>query len=230
MVKFNRLFRYFALFRTIKKNNIRIMKMARLDVDSFLEGDNTIGPRSKIKKCYMGRGTYVAGMTTLEDAWIGRFCSIGSRVNLAIGNHPSSCYVSTHPAFYSVQNASPCSFVTENKFCEISTVSHDGKEYILVIGNDVWVGDDVTFLAGVRVGDGAIIATGAIVTKDVPPYSIVGGVPAKEIRKRFSQDEITFLRHLQWWNKPSKWLKDYAYQFDNVERLREIIERGNQEK
>ena len=74
----------------------------------------------------------------------------------------------------------------------------------IVIGNDVWIGYDAVIMAGVKIGDGAIIGTRAVVTKDVEPYSIVGGVPAKEIRKRFSPDVIEKLQSLQWWN----WSRD----------------------
>ena len=70
----------------------------------------------------------------------------------------------------------------------------------IVIGNDVWIGYDAIIMAGVTIGDGAIIGTRAVVTKDVEPYSIVGGVPANEIRKRFSTDIIARLQELQWWN------------------------------
>lgn len=72
----------------------------------------------------------------------------------------------------------------------------------IVIGNDVWVGYDAVIMAGVKIGDGAIIGTRAVVTNDVEPYSIVGGVPAKEIRKRFAPEVINQLLELQWWNWP----------------------------
>lgn len=74
----------------------------------------------------------------------------------------------------------------------------------IVIGNDVWIGYDAVIMAGVRIGDGAIIGTRAVVTKDVEPYSIVGGVPAKEIRKRFAPEVIKRLLELQWWNWPEE--------------------------
>ena len=70
----------------------------------------------------------------------------------------------------------------------------------IVIGNDVWIGFEAVILSGVTIGDGAIIGTRAVVTKDVPPYTIVGGVPAKPIRKRFSDDVISQLLKIQWWN------------------------------
>ena len=81
------------------------------------------------------------------------------------------------------------------------TSAWDNKGNI-VIGNEVWIGYDAVIMAGVTIGDGAIIGTRAVVTKDVEPYSIVGGVPAKEIRKRFSPEVIKKLREIQWWNWP----------------------------
>ena len=92
------------------------------------------------------------------------------------------------------------------------------------IGNDVWIGYEAVIMQGVHIGDGAIIGTRAVVTKDVPPYTIVGGVPAKEIRKRFSEDVIAKLIDLQWWNwddeKVQKNLPDIIK--GNVNSLKEI--------
>lgn len=79
------------------------------------------------------------------------------------------------------------------------TKSWDNKGNI-IIGNDVWIGYEAVILAGVTIGDGAIIGTRAVVTKDVPPYTIVGGVPAKPIKKRFSEEIISKLLDIQWWN------------------------------
>ena len=82
----------------------------------------------------------------------------------------------------------------------------EGKTYPYkgdtVIGNDVWIGFDVTLMPGVKIGDGAIIGSKSVVTKDVAPYSIVGGNPAKEIRKRFEASQIEYLLELQWWDWP----------------------------
>ena len=82
-----------------------------------------------------------------------------------------------------------------------------GNKGDIVIGNDVWVGYEEVILAGVTVGDGAIIGARAVVTKDVPPYTIVGGIPAKPIRKRFSEDIVTALLELQWWDWPEEQIK-----------------------
>lgn len=91
----------------------------------------------------------------------------------------------------------------------------------IIIGNDVWIGYEAVIMAGVTVGDGAIIGTRAVVTKDVPPYTIVGGVPAKPIRKRFSDDVIAQLLNLKWWDLPPEEIlpKIKYIQSGNLEKL-----------
>ena len=84
------------------------------------------------------------------------------------------------------------------------------------IGNDVWIGNNVIIKYGVKIGDGAILGAGAVVTKDVEPYSIVGGVPAKVIKYRFSPDEIKFLLAFKWWDKDLNWLKENKHKFQNI--------------
>ena len=123
---------------------------------------------------------------------IGKFCSIacGAKFIFNCANHTlKSLSTYTFPLFFEEWDL-PKS--------EVAT-AWDNKGDI-VIGNDVWIGYDAIIMAGVTIGDGAIIGTRAVVTKDVEPYSIVGGVPAKEIRKRFSTDIIARLQELQWWN------------------------------
>ena len=79
----------------------------------------------------------------------------------------------------------------------------------IVIGNDVWIGYEAVILAGVTIGDGAVIGARAVVTKDIPPYTIVGGVPAKPIRKRFSQETIDLLLKIKWWNWPEERIRQH---------------------
>lgn len=131
-----------------------------------------------------------------ERLIIGKFCSIACGVKFLFNcaNHTlKSLSTYTFSLFY------------EDWELEKSNVASacDNKGDI-VIGNDVWIGFEVVILAGVKIGDGAIIGTRAVVTKDVPPYSIVGGIPAKVIRKRYSPDIIEQLLSLRWWD----WTKD----------------------
>ena len=93
----------------------------------------------------------------------------------------------------------------------------------IAIGNDVWIGYEAVILAGVTIGDGAIIGTRAVVTKDVPPYTIVGGVPAKPIRKRFSEETIAVLQDLCWWDWEEEKIARHIWdiQAGNVEKLKE---------
>jgi len=134
--------------------------------------------------------------------------------------HPTKKFASTSPAFFSTQDQCGKSFVTTNAFKEQVLVDNCSA----IIGNDVWIGEDAKILEGVSIGDGAIIATGAVVTKDVPPYAIVGGVPAQIIRYRFKEEQIAYLQQLQWWNKDTAWLERHAHEFTDIEELMKRVE------
>lgn len=129
---------------------------------------------------------------------IGKFCMIASDVTFIMNgaNHLSRS-ISSYP------------FAIFGKGWEKAM---EGKTYPskgdTIIGNDVWIGYRATIMPGVKIGDGAIIASNATVTKDVPPYAIVGGNPAELIRKRFSDQEIRRLLELQWWNKDIQWITE----------------------
>lgn len=144
---------------------------------------------------------------------IGNFCSIacGAKFIFNCANHTlTSLSTYTFPLFFEEWDL-PKS--------EVAT-AWDNKGDI-VIGNDVWIGYDAVIMAGVTIGDGAIIGTRAVVTKDVEPYSIVGGVPAKEIRQRFSPDIVARLQKLQWWNWDSNKIRNSisAIQAGDIELL-----------
>lgn len=92
----------------------------------------------------------------------------------------------------------------------------------IVVGNDVWIGYEAVILSGVTIGDGAVIGARAVVTKDVPPYTIVGGVPAKPIKKRFSDESIKKLQSIRWWDWPKEKIAENitAIQSGNIEQLK----------
>lgn len=127
---------------------------------------------------------------------IGKFCSIacGAKFIFNSANHTLSS-LSTYPF--------PLFFEEWGLKREDVTDSWDNKGDI-VIGNDVWIGYEAVIMSGVTIGDGAVIGTRAVVTKDVPPYTIVGGVPAKTIRKRFSDETISELLKIRWWDWPEE--------------------------
>lgn len=136
-----------------------------------------------------------------EKLTIGKFCSIacGTKFLFNCANHAlNSLSTYTFPLFYEEWglDKSDVTFAWDNK----------GD---IVIGNDVWIGYEAIIMTGVRIGDGAIIAARAVVTKDVPPYTIVGGTPAKEIRKRFDADTVRQLQSLKWWNWPIHKIRQY---------------------
>lgn len=147
---------------------------------------------------------------------IGKFCSIacGAKFIFNCANHTlKSLSTYTFPLFFEEWNL-PKS--------EVAT-AWDNKGDI-VIGNDVWIGYDAVIMAGVHIGDGAIIGTRAVVTKDVEPYSIVGGIPAKEIHKRFAPDVVTKLLELKWWDWPIEKIKKHTavIQSGNIDELLKI--------
>ena len=165
-----------------------------------LKKTSCIGQKSSVLNVKIGRYSYIGRNNGVTNAEIGSFCSIGSFVTIGGGIHPLN-RISTSPLFYDAGNDWKTS----------DFISKDNKEVdqlLTIVGNDVWIGDYSYIKAGVKIGDGVIIGAGAVVTKDVPPYSIVGGVPAKVIRYRFSEEIIERLLEIKWWDKDEKWLKD----------------------
>ena len=127
---------------------------------------------------------------------IGKFCSIacGAKFMFTSGNHSlQSLSTYTFPIFFD-----------EWKLDKKDIKSAWDNKGDIIIGNDVWIGYEAVIMPGVKIGDGAIIATRAVVTKDVPPYTIVGGVPARPIKKRFDDNTIDKLLKIKWWN----WIKE----------------------
>jgi acetyltransferase-like isoleucine patch superfamily enzyme len=180
--------------------------------------DVAVGPRSHLVDVVMGDFSYVAGRTTIANAEIGRFCSIGEEVAIGLPRHPARDFVSTHPALFSATNRGIArSLVSESAFDEAPAPTR--------VGNDVWIGNRALIPGGVSLADGAIVAAGAVVTRDVPPYAIVGGNPARLIRYRFTDAEIAFLLGSRWWDLPEDALRRLASAFGDPATFRAALER-----
>lgn len=156
--------------------------------------------------CNIGDHTYVQKGTAIFNANVGKFCSIASNVSIGPGIHKIDG-VSTHPSFYLKNTPLLKKFSNEDSFLASKTTT---------IGNDVWIGEKSIILDGITIGTGAIIAAGSVVTKDVSPYSIVGGIPAKVIKFRFTDSEIDFLLSSEWWNFSNDWFENNYRLFNNV--------------
>lgn len=158
-----------------------------------------------ISKTSINEYTYVGGNSKIMNTSIGKFCSLGPNLKIGLGIHPTH-YVSTYPGFYSAKASGAFKFINTTNVVEYKNI---------VIKNDVWVGDGATIVDGVTIGNGAVIAAGAVVTKDVPDYAIVGGVPAKVIKYRFNNQDIEKLLKMKWWDKEESYLKEKAPLFMN---------------
>ena len=208
---FNSLYHYLRL----KKKWHGVVRFDRTNTignNSSFEGADSLGARSRFVG-KMGYGSYMCEDCNIEGN-IGRFTSIGAEVRSSRGVHPMGApFVSTSPMFFSTRKQAMETFATEDRFEELKSP--------VEIGNDVWIGVRV-FLAGdVKIGDGAIILSGAVITKDVPPYAIVGGVPAKILKYRYDDETIQFLLKSQWWNRPLDWLRENSLLLCDLENFKE---------
>lgn len=195
--------------------------MAKASRKTTFEGMCQLHPYSEFHGS-MGMGSYIGEHSKLS-ARIGRFCSISNNVLCNYAVHPYLApFVTTSPCFFSLNQAhSQCgsTFATEQIFCEERV--KDKKENIAIeIGNDVWIGERVFIVGGITIGDGAMVLAGAVVSKDVPPYAIVGGVPAKIIRYRYDETTIEWLLRIKWWNNSNEWFKKNWRLLSDIEELR----------
>jgi acetyltransferase-like isoleucine patch superfamily enzyme len=158
-----------------------------------------IGMFSDLTNVHIGNFTYISGRAKLLNLKIGSYTSIAKGLKTGFGSHPTKRF-STSPVFHSINNVFKKKYIKETSFNSNIDTTY--------IGNDVWIGLNVILMDGVNIGDGSIIAAGSVVNKDVPPYSIVGGVPAKLIKMRFDSETINILQDSEWWKKEPKEIID----------------------
>ena len=209
-----------VLLKTIQKLQAEIklleaknLKIVYSNIEGIALGKNvSISEGCSIEKnvrigdyTYIRPGTYIRANST-----IGKYCSIASSVQLGPIPHPTT-WMSTHPFQYTIDEIEP-NVSARKKIYKYKT------RLSCTIGNDVWIGARAMIKPGVSIGDGAIIGAHAIVTKNVPAYAIVGGVPAKVIKRRFSDDTIKELLSLKWWDLPFEVLSSGEIDFDDIHK------------
>ena len=192
---------------------------AKIGLSSKLGGKNSFGEDSKFIGSKIGYASYLSNNSSLQNTKIGKYSSIGPNVKTIHGTHPTEKFVSTHPAFFSIDKQVGFSYTEIQLFKEKPDKISPNEPYTTEIGNDVWIGASVNIVEGIKIGNGAIIASGALVNKNVPPYSIVGGVPSKIIRYRFEDSEIDFLLKFKWWNQSKEWIEKNAEFFIDIKQF-----------
>lgn len=195
---------FFIKKYTLKKQRITIGSNVSFTKTVFSKY-NKICANSQVHYSEIGKFSYIGNNSILRNVKIGSFCSIAPFVEIIYGSHPMN-FISTHPIFYSNRKQCGFSFLKENKYKEFNLIPDTNRS--VIIGNDVWIGYGAKIIEGVTIENGAIVLAGAIVTKDVEAFSIVGGVPAKHIKYRFEENERKLLNEFQWWNKDESWIKD----------------------
>jgi acetyltransferase-like isoleucine patch superfamily enzyme len=173
---------------------IKVAKNANIHYAKIdFEGNNTIAGGTKISgNLSLGKGSTIGQNCNINgDISIGKFCQLGAYIGIYSTNHPTN-YITSF---------------TSKDFLDGVLIANTQRGKV-IIGNDVWVGHGAIILKDVTIGDGAIVSAGAVVTKDVLPYAIVGGVPAKILKFRFDDDVIKKLLEIKWWEKDNNWLKN----------------------
>lgn len=198
--------------------SVKFGKLSTL-INTSLEEQVMIGSFSKITYSKMGAMSYIGDYTVVINSIIGKFTSISWGVTIGPEEHDFN-RVTNHSFLYSTKSFQ---LVKEKMYSPFV------KE--CVIGNDVWIGCNSTILRGVTIGDGAVIGANSLVNKDVPPYAVVVGSPAKIIKYRFSKEIIQALLKIKWWDYPLEIISEYAELFaleptlDVINKIKNITEK-----
>lgn len=198
--------------------NNKISNFAFVSSTSKISTKASIYRLVKIKNSVVGDYSYIGPSCDITNTSIGKFCSIADNCRIGTASHTVN-NISSSPIFTLRNNA------TKTTWTDKSILQNNEVKRVN-IGNDVWIATHVIIKGGITIGDGAIIGAGAVVVKDVPPYSIVGGIPAKVIKYRFSEDIIKKLEEIKWWNISDENIKKNIEFFQSeditIEKLEEL--------
>ena len=193
-----------------------------IDSCSKFEGMSQIHSKTFFKGT-LGYGSYIGSHSSLS-ADIGRFTSIAPYVRCNWGLHPYTYpFATTSPSFYSLnpshsQNGN--TFATLQKFNEFAYYDNNRK-IAVKIGSDCWIGEGAFLVGGIKLGNGVVVLAHAVVTKDIPDYAIVSGIPAKIIGYRYDNETIQFLQKTEWWTNSEDWFKKHWTLLTNIDDLKE---------
>lgn len=210
------------------RDKLKFYFNSNIRLRSNFEGMNQVHPRASFDG-ELGFGSYI-GPESVINGKIGRFTSIAPCVRCNVGRHPYTYpYVTTAPCFFSLnpnhsQNGS--TFATSQEYDELAYADKE-KKYVISVGNDCWIGEGAFIVGGTEIADGAVVLAHAVVTKNVPPYAIVGGVPAKIIGYRYNDDDINFLLTIKWWNNSLTWFETHWHLLNDFDKLKQHYESKN---
>ncbi|MEC8567809.1 MAG: CatB-related O-acetyltransferase [Pseudomonadota bacterium] len=209
----------------LKTQGIHISPKSEVRASLYIECEPPIALNGQLyMKGTIGAYSYIREGARLGSLLrsVGRYCSIAPGLNAGDGNHPTD-WLSTHPFQYGMSDV--FKQWSEKKDFDFLSIKPSAKA--VHIGHDVWIGSGVQIMPKVTIGHGAVVAAGSVVTKDVPPYAIVGGVPARVIKYRFPQEIIQRLLEIEWWDYEADSL--LGVRFDNIEEaILDLLERKKQ--
>jgi acetyltransferase-like isoleucine patch superfamily enzyme len=196
----------------------QVSNRAHIDINSTIEKNVALFDGAILINSSVGAFSYIQSDSTIINASIGKFCSIAGDVKIGMAEHPLN-WVSTSPVFYDMSQPLPTALTDEK--------NHFGQQIQTSIGSDVWIGQGVIVKSGVSISVGSVIGAGSVVTKDVAPYSIVVGNPARPIRQRFGQEMCDALSTSKWWELDSEILRELSVFFKTPEVFLSELQRRN---